>query len=295
MAIMMRTTTTIDDIFDEFISDKKGMGISPKTIKSYQGHWNRIKQFMDGDFTNPTTIFKRMVEADLKDTTINAYSRTLKTFYSWAREHGYTSYVVKLYKCQEVSKDPYTDEELARLLEKPNMKKCDFTEYRCWVQVNFLLDTGCRASTLRSVSVDDIDFERKCVTFRTLKNKKVQVNPLSDALLRILREYIKIRGNVGYLFCNSEGDQQTENSLRLSMVRYNRRRGVQKTSIHLFRHTFAKKYLLECDGDPFRLQRLLGHATLMMTRKYCNLYDQDVLGISTPLDVMKKHKKIKIS
>jgi integrase/recombinase XerD len=50
---------------------------------------------------------------------------------------------------------------------------------------------------------------------------------------------------------------------------------VTKTSLHLFRHTFAKNYVLAGGGMP-QLQAILGHKTLDMTRKYINLYSKDI-------------------
>ena len=93
-----------------------------------------------------------------------------------------------------------------------------------------------------------------------------------------LREYMRVRGGGGddYLFPNENGSQLTENGLRCSIASYNRRRGVEKTSIHLFRHTFAKKYLVDCGGNAFTLQRLLGHSTLDMTKHYCAIFDTDI-------------------
>lgn len=64
--------------------------------------------------------------------------------------------------------------------------------------------------------------------------------------------------------------------MRQSIARYNMRRSVQKTSIHLFRHTFARKYLIDCGGDAFTLQKLLGHSALAMTKHYCAIYDADL-------------------
>lgn len=80
----------------------------------------------------------------------------------------------------------------------------------------------------------------------------------------------------GSLFCTETGTQLTENGLRQSIARYNMRHGVQKTSIHLFRHTFARKYLIDCGGDAFTLPKLLGHSTLAMTKHYCAIYDADL-------------------
>ena len=103
----------------------------------------------------------------------------------------------------------------------------------------------------------------------------------------------------GNLFCTDTGSQLTENGLRQSIARYNARRGVQKTSIHLFHHTFARKYLIDCGGDAFTLQKLLGHSTLAMTKHYCAIYDADLTknyDNFSPLAQMKAgSEKIKMS
>lgn len=68
----------------------------------------------------------------------------------------------------------------------------------------------------------------------------------------------------------------TENALRLAIAHYNRCRGISKTSIHMFRHTFARKYLIDCGGNAFTLQKLLGHSSLEMTKHYCTIFDTDI-------------------
>ena len=94
----------------------------------------------------------------------------------------------------------------------------------------------------------------------------------------VLRGYMAVRGGAAenYLFCDQYGGMLSENALRLAIARYNQRRGVQKTSIHLFRHTFARKYLVDCGGNAFTLQKLLGHSTLTMTKRYCAIFDADI-------------------
>ena len=157
--------------------------------------------------------------------------------------------------------------ELMTLLKKPEAD-CKFCEYRNWVIVNFLLNSGCRAATVRNIQNQDVDLSRKQIVLRHTKNGKVQVIPLCSAMVSILRDYMAVREGAAsdYLFCNEFGGFLTENALRLAIVKYNNSRGVERTSIHAFRHTFARKYLVDCGGDAFSLQHIMGHSTLKMTR-----------------------------
>ena len=78
-----------------------------------------------------------------------------------------------------------------------------------------------------------------------------------------------------YLFCTAYGQQTTVDVIESQIARYNRKRGVEKTSLHMFRHTFAKKWILN-GGDIFRLQKILGHSTLDMVKQYVAIYGADL-------------------
>ena len=215
--------------------------------------------------------------AGLAHNTIATYVRIVKTFLNWCRAEGIADIVVPNIREKETVKETYTDEELEVLLRRP-AADCQFCEYRNWVIVNFLLNSGCRAATIRNIQNRDVMLADSQVVFRHTKNGKIQVIPLCSRMVNVLRGYMSIRGGeaTDYLFCDEYGGMLTENALRLAIARYNQRRGVQKTSIHLFRHTFARKYLVDCGGDAFTLQKLLGHSTLAMTKRYCALFDADI-------------------
>ncbi|MBQ8736932.1 MAG: hypothetical protein IJY78_03785, partial [Bacteroidaceae bacterium] len=57
--------------------------------------------------------------------------------------------------------------------------------------------------------------------------------------------------------------------------------------------TFARKYLMDCGGNAFTLQKLMGHSTLNMTKRYCSLYDADIAkdyDMHSPLTQIKKDR-----
>lgn len=275
---------SIQERFEEFLSSATARGFSEKTIVVYRGHLHSISKHLDismplSDLTKNDleTAVASMRKAGLSPNSISSYMRAFKSFMSWCKTEGYTEIVVPIYKMKETVKETYTDGELKKLLEKP-ASNCSFCEYRNWMMVQFLLNSGCRASTIRNIQNKDVDLEGRQVAFRHTKMGKIQVIPLCSTLVSRLKEYMKIRGGESddYLFCNEHGEMLTESALRSAIERYNQQRGVDKTSIHMFRHTFARKYLLDCGGNAFTLQKLLGHSTLEMTKKYCAIFNADI-------------------
>lgn len=283
--IKLVVSATIEETFSDFIISKKTKGLAEKTLQSYQSQFQAVARHMDVKMdiamlqkADLDAMIISMRDASLSPNSINSYTRTLKSFFSWCNEQGITRLNIPLYKAKETVKETYSDLELSALLKKPDIRKATFAEYRDWVIINFLLNCGSRAATVRAIQIRDVDLDGGMVFYRHTKNRKAQVIPLCSAMVSILREYLRHRGGeaADYLFCTETGSQLTENGLRQSIARYNTRRGVQKTSIHLFRHTFARKYLIDCGGDAFTLQKLLGHSTLAMTKHYCTIFDADL-------------------
>ena len=284
--IKLKKSLSLSESFEAFLLSKKSEGLSNKTLTTYKGHLaciarhiNIYQQLSEINRSDFEVMISSMRESNLSSNSIASYVRTLKSFLSWAKKEGFTNVTIPSSKAEETIKETYTDRELELLLKKPNLKQCSFSEYRDWVIINFLLNSGARAATVRSILIKDVDLQNGIVTYRHTKNNKPQMIPLCSQMITILKEYLFFREGTDddYLFCTENGTMLTEHGLVESIRRYNKRRGVNKTSIHLFRHTFAKKYLIDCGGDAFTLQRILGHSTLDMTKHYCNLYNVDLV------------------
>ena len=279
-----RKEPTLQEAAEQFILYKTARGVKEVTARNYRNHFHSMSKFLDMDQPLAAVTQKdldlfivRMRESELAHNSVCSYLRVFCSFLNWCNENGLSTVTMKNIKQEETVKETYTDEELAALLKRP-AASCSFCHYRSWVIVSFLMDTGCRASTVRNIRNSDVSLDSSQIIFRHTKSGKVQTIPISSRMIVILREYMHTRGGIGtdYLFCDEYGGMLSENALRKSITTYNQSCGVQKTSIHLFRHTFARKYLLDCGGNAFTLQKLLGHSTLKMTKHYCAIYDADI-------------------
>ena len=306
---------TFDEAYEEFLRYCKVRNLRPATIKHYEDIVSySFYKFLDYKFktykVETKSINFRLVEdyiiyckeeTNVKDITINTNLIGIRTILYYFMKLGYTEeFKITPLKIDKPIVETYTDIELKILLERPNMDKCNFLQYRNWVIVNFLIATGCRLTTLLNARMCDLDFENELITYKHTKNRKGQIIPMSDTLKTVLLEYIEFRQSTeteDYLFCTAYGKQITSNLLSQNLASYNRKRGVMKTGIHRFRHTFAKKWIMN-GGDIFRLQKILGHSDMAIVKNYVEMFTDDLqrdFNEFNPLESIKvKDKFIKL-
>lgn len=225
------------------------------------------------------------------DVSINSYLRDFITTMHYLMNEGYIPH----FKMQSIKVDKnhietYNEQELQLLLKKPNLKKCSFTEYQCWVMTNFLFSTAVRQRSLMNIKVKDIDFDNNVVYVNVTKNRKPLIVPLNQTMINILREYLKYRNHRtddDYLFCNVFGQQLVKSTCYHKLYEYNKKRGVETTGIHRYRHTFAKQWILN-GGNVVSLSQLLGHSSLEITQNYIHLLVSDVAKQVEEINVLDK-------
>jgi integrase/recombinase XerD len=308
--IVLRTKSTVnpavqmEEYFAEFIRYSKAKNLSPVTIADYQREFKSFHNFYNGnikDISENTVIqyIEHLQKRNIATTTVNTALRHIRAILNyWAYQNYCRPVKIKLLRVGEQIKDTYTDEEISRLLKKPNIKTSSFRELRTWAVINFFIGTGCRLSTLTAVRIGDIDWENELIAYTHTKNKKAQYTPLSRQLSSVLQEYLRHRGGdeEDFLFPSENNTKLISTSVAHDIARYNRKRGVNKTSAHLFRHTFAKNWILQ-GGDPLRLQKVLGHSTLTMAQHYANLYKHDLKAAFEEFNLLSRLKfddKIKL-
>ncbi len=133
--IKVKSSLTLSETFEAFLMSKKSEGLSNKTLTTYEGHLKCISHhlniflplsdYVKADFDQ---MIESMRESNLSSSSIASYVRTLRSFLSWARNEHLTTLNISKFKSGDTIKDTYSDEELAILLQKPNLNQCSFSE-----------------------------------------------------------------------------------------------------------------------------------------------------------------------
>ena len=225
------------------------------------------------------------------DVSINAYLRDLITTLRFLMKGDYMpSFKMHGIKVDKAPVETYTDDELRILLKKPNVKKCSFIEYEAWAISCLLFSTGIRQHSLMELKIKDIDLDNALLNVRVTKTRKPLMIPLNKSILHILKDFLKYRQHKttdDWLFCNVYGCQLKKSTCYHMMYNYNKKRGVETTGIHRYRHTFAKQWILN-GGNVVALSRLLGHSNLSTTQNYINLLVSDLATQVNEIDLINQ-------
>lgn len=301
MKLKAKTTIDLQSIFDEYIAEKEALNISPATVTTYKENFKDYYNNLQDSLTTKDiyTFINILRERGNRASSINHSLRQLRAFGNWAADKQYIEpIIVKMLKVEESIKETFKEWELRKMLQRPS-KNDAFVVWRTWAVINWLLATGNRCGTVQSIRKQDVNLMDAEIYIHHTKNRKIQILPMSNALVNAMRTYIKIWRSdadpTDPLFCDVYGDWVSHNALFLSIKKYCIKRGIDKYGIHIFRHTFAKQFILN-GGGVFQLQKILGHSTLEMTRRYVNLYADDLKGDMqncNPLDCLNRRHKIK--
>lgn len=288
---------TVDYCFNHFIIEQVTKQSAKETISFYKRCYKKLCLYFDEVFKHsPKEIPIEILESDvlqfaymevlkrqnLNVQTINSYLRGYRAFGNWCVKKGYIeSFECPIKEVEPPVKVVYTDAELERLRVKPEYPiERNFLDWRTYCAISIMLNCGARSNTLLNMKIKDIDLDEGYIALNVTKTNKVVRLGLYEDVANDLREWImwrKLKGaeDDDYLLSNEYGEQLARSSFCKSVRVYNERRGVDKSSIHLFRHTFAKLWITS-GGDIVTLQRILTHSELDMVKRYANLYGLDI-------------------
>lgn len=305
--MIRQNSITFEQGCELYLNNCRERNLRDGTINHYKQSYTQFYKYFDKEM--PLSLFTEKMYKEYvlylrktlnNDVSINAYLRDLITTLHFLMNEGYVAnFKMSAIKVDKHNVETYSDEELKLLLEKPNMKTCSFTEYKCWVMTNFLFSTGVRQRSLIHIQIKDVDFDNQVVYINVTKNRKSLIVPISKTMTKILSEYLKYRQHKSkddFLFCNVFGEKLTKSTSYHILYEYNNKRGVTTTGIHRYRHTFAKQWILN-GGNVVSLSKILGHSSLQITQNYINLLVSDVgkeVDELNLIDKFSRRKKMKM-
>lgn len=298
LKMIPKESVTFEDGCNKYLDNCRQRNLREGTINHYKQSYTQFYKYFDANMPveNFTSEMYKQYVMYLKstlqnDVSINSYLRDLITTLHFLMNEGYVApFKMQAIKVDKTHVETYTEDELKTLLQKPNTKKCSFIEYQSWVMTNLLFSTGIRQRSLMYIKVKDIDFDNCVVYVNVTKNRKPLLVPINQTMVHILNEYLKYRkakSKDEYLFCNVFGEQLVKSTCYHMLAEYNKRRGVDTTGIHRYRHTFAKQWILN-GGNVVSLSRLLGHSSLQITQNYINLLVSDVAKEVDTINLLDK-------
>jgi integrase/recombinase XerD len=277
--------------FSDFARERQFLSnVSPSTLEWYKHSLKWLRTETPGQEDLKDAVI-RMREKGLKATGCNSAIRCINAYVHWLNagpdvKCGPTCKHAKIAQLKEPQLIlPTFSEQEIRLLVTWRPKSA--YQQRLHLLTLFLLDTGCRISESLSLRVSDIDLDNLLVTLDG-KGRKQRVVPFSFELRKALVRYCKSRPADHLLFANRTETKLGRRNVLRDVKLLCKRLGFVPPgrTLHAFRHSFAVNYLRR-GGSVFHLQKVLGHSTLEMTRRYANLVTADLQAVHERVSLLR--------
>lgn len=209
---------------------------------------------------------------------VNIRINNVKAMFRWFHQEGLIpmnpSQNLTRQRVEEDRIGAFTDEQATLLLQQPDQET--FAGMRDYVVIRLLLESGMRMGECLSLEVADIDFHSRIITLSGAKNKnrRMRIIPISPEMASLLMDVITTNKTYftekSHMFLANYGERLAQATITHHIKDYGRQAGIAdqvRCSPHTCRHTFAKNFLM-AGGDIIALQRILGHSSMEMVRKY---------------------------
>ncbi len=294
---MNNNTLTLARVFEGYLLHLEARRLSANTIATYRYAFAKLTAAIPADrpldaITGDHIALALAAQDTLSNKTLLNVHAAWSAFWTWAMQQGFAVAnpveAVERPKPEKREIIPFSRDDVVALLKacdktktytRPGKRDCANarpTAQRDHAMLLILLDTGLRASELCDLRVRDADMGNRYIVVQGKGNKE-RLLPMDAATMQALWKYLAPRETrpTDPLFVTTEGNPLDRQQLRHLLDRLGERAKINNVHPHRFRHTFAINYLRN-GGDVYTLQRLLGHTTLDMVKRYLAIAQADV-------------------
>lgn len=290
----LRSITVLEAI-EEYRIHNRAQGLSPSYVAGshrnlqefarWLGQEGRSNRMADLSIDDARGFMVHVHERDnrvrpgtrLAPDSVQQYARNLKSWASFLDREGFTrsDLFVRLRLPKVPVREPevLSEEEISEVVSIYN--PATSTGLRNVLLVLILADSGLRLGELCNVTLDDVDLDSGAIKVMGKGSRERSVH-VGATVLKLLSRYVRYlrpeprSAIIQNLLLAQDGSPLRVDAAKHVMGRAAIQSGVKRLHAHLLRHTFATRYLLN-GGDVLTLQRLLGHSTLEMVRRYSHL------------------------
>ena len=237
--------------FRQFFGDRTLAQITPKLIVEYK--------------SSRSTVGVKAATINRELTCLKKAFNLAKREWEWCRDNPVSR--VSAEKGANKRDRWLTEEEETRLLAV-----CP-----SWLRelVVFALHSGMRLGEILALTWTGVDLFRRTVTVFRSKNGERRTVPVNQTVMALLKEKAKVRHlNTELVFPSRDWHTVDPNHLRRAL-RPATNKSRLRFHFHDLRHTFATR-LVQSGVDLYKVQRLLGHKSPMMTQRYAHHYPESL-------------------
>ena len=276
--------------FELFLTDRKISGCSEATIRFYEYVIGKLLRFVEENNLDSSVesthqhilpFFSHLQQQNLSPSTYHTLFRGLRAFTRFLHQEGYVKAEIRLPKVKQphTTISPLNPSQMKAILHSFDTKT--YLGMRNYTIIRLFLDTGMRLSELSQLQLNEVNLEEGFVLVHG-KGAKDRYVPIGRSTIKCLWNYIKKRAVIDvntnpYLFLTRRGTPLSARGIQIVFRSLKKKLHLdgRKLSPHLLRHSFALAYI-ENGGDPFSLQRILGHTDQSTTSKYVNMARSNV-------------------
>lgn len=265
-------------------------GLSEQTVAWYEAQLRVFSRYVEElQLTDAATIKREHLvnfmatqrAKNLSTHSLYNYATAVRQLFFYLASEGYIELnpAEKLPIPKKAKKviNTFSDQQLKSILSAPNRKT--YTGLTHYTVMLTLLDTGLRVSELTSLEDGKVHIKEGFMVVHG-KGDKERAVPLGKKVSAALFKYRSVRPEpiFGHFFVGGNGRPYSRDSVHGFIKHYGKQFNIKgvRVSPHTFRHTFAKRYLMN-GGDVFSLQKILGHSSLAVVQNYVHMASDDVL------------------
>ena len=239
--------------------------ITPRDVESYKA-MRKSEGYAPG---------KGAKVKEVKPATVNLELSCLKTLFNkaveWGKAESNPAAKIKKFRVNNSREKILNADEARTLLENagPALRPV----------LVVALKTGMRLGEILSLKWTAVNFIKSYILIETSKSGKPRKVPMSTAVRETLKAQPR---SADFVFYNPE----TKTHVKTVKTAYKTacdNAKIKGLRFHDLRHTFATWYI-EAGGDIVALSKILGHASLQMTLRYCNPTEEGMLRAVEKMD-----------